>query len=240
MRVAVLTTSYPRSPEDGAGRFVADAVERIRPAAEQAGIAVVVGEVDPALAILGDRRQLVSALYNLLDNAVKYSDEGDDVQVRAVAIGTSVGLEVQDHGIGIPKADLERVFERFYRVDQARSRSTGGTGLGLAIVRHVATNHDGEVKVDSRLGEGSTFTLIVPAAEPRSGAASPSPGVATPRPSGRSDRPDRTAAPDDQPGRSTPDAPEHDRPPPDRTDHEVAGRDVVEPDLAVPRTRGAP
>ena len=66
---------------------------------------------------------------------------------------------MQDHGIGIPKADLERVFERFYRVDQARSRTTGGTGLGLAIVRHVATNHDGEVRVESRLGEGSTFTL---------------------------------------------------------------------------------
>ncbi len=148
--------------------LVADAVERIRPAAEQAGIDVAVEEIDSGsngdgeLAVLGDRRQLVSALYNLLDNAVKYSDEGDEVEVRAISEGTNVVLQVQDHGIGIPKADLERVFERFYRVDQARSRTTGGTGLGLAIVRHVATNHEGEVRVDSRLGEGSTFSLVVP------------------------------------------------------------------------------
>ena len=148
--------------------LVADAVERIRPAAEQAGIDVAVEEIevgsglDGELAVLGDRRQLVSALYNLLDNAVKYSDEGDEVEVRAISEGTNVVLQVQDHGIGIPKADLERVFERFYRVDQARSRTTGGTGLGLAIVRHVATNHEGEVRVDSRLGEGSTFSLVVP------------------------------------------------------------------------------
>jgi two-component system, OmpR family, sensor histidine kinase SenX3 len=155
--------------------LVADAVERIRPAAEQAGIEVAVSDVDPRLAILGDRRQLVSALYNLLDNAVKYSDEGDEVQVRATAVGSSVALEVEDHGIGIPKADLERVFERFYRVDQARSRTTGGTGLGLAIVRHVATNHEGEVRVESRLGEGSTFTLIVPAADQGSSRSSSEP-----------------------------------------------------------------
>jgi two-component system sensor histidine kinase SenX3 len=79
-------------------------------------------------------------------------------------VGDRVFIEVQDYGIGIPKADLERVFERFYRVDQARSRTTGGTGLGLAIVRHVATNHAGEVQVESRLGEGSTFTLVLPGA----------------------------------------------------------------------------
>jgi len=145
------------------GLLVADAVERIRPAAEQAGIEVAVEEVDE-LAIVGDRRQLVSALYNLLDNAVKYSDEGDEVEVRAIAEGSNVVLQVQDHGIGIPKGDLERVFERFYRVDQARSRTTGGTGLGLAIVRHVATNHAGQVRVESRLGEGSTFTLVLPRA----------------------------------------------------------------------------
>jgi two-component system sensor histidine kinase SenX3 len=143
---------------------MADAVERIAPAAEQAGIAIREREPTERLAILGDRRQLVSALYNLLDNAVKYSDEGATVEVRASAVADHVIIEVEDHGIGIPKADLERVFERFYRVDQARSRATGGTGLGLAIVRHVASNHDGEVRVESRLGEGSTFTLVLPAA----------------------------------------------------------------------------
>jgi two-component system sensor histidine kinase SenX3 len=143
---------------------VAEAVERIRPAAEQAGIDIAVTEPDRRIAILGDRRQVTSALYNLLDNAVKYSDAGSEVEVSAATDGVDVVVRVRDHGIGIPKADLERVFERFYRVDQARSRTTGGTGLGLAIVRHVATNHLGEVRVDSRLGEGSTFELILPSA----------------------------------------------------------------------------
>jgi two-component system, OmpR family, sensor histidine kinase SenX3 len=95
---------------------------------------------------------------------VKYSDPDTIVEVSARTDGVDVVIRVQDHGIGIPKADLERVFERFYRVDQARSRTTGGTGLGLAIVRHVATNHEGDVRVDSRLGEGSTFELALPSA----------------------------------------------------------------------------
>jgi two-component system, OmpR family, sensor histidine kinase SenX3 len=143
---------------------VAEAVERIRPAAEQAGIEIAVSEPDRRIDILGDRRQVTSALYNLLDNAVKYSDAGSQVEVSAATDGVDVVVRVRDHGIGIPKADLERVFERFYRVDQARSRTTGGTGLGLAIVRHVASNHLGDVRVDSRLGEGSTFELILPSA----------------------------------------------------------------------------
>jgi len=141
---------------------VHEVVERIAPAAEHAGIVLNVSEINDDLAVAGDRRQLTSALYNLLDNAVKYSDRGDSVEVRAVLHGMRVSIEVQDHGIGIPKPDLERVFERFYRVDQARSRTTGGTGLGLAIVRHVAANHDGDLQVDSRLGEGSTFSLSLP------------------------------------------------------------------------------
>ncbi len=143
---------------------VAEAVERIRPAAEQAGIAIDVSEPDRRMGIFGERRQVTSALYNLLDNAVKYSDPESTVEVSAATDGVEVVIQVQDHGIGIPKADLERVFERFYRVDQARSRTTGGTGLGLAIVRHVATNHEGDVRVDSRLGEGSTFELVLPSA----------------------------------------------------------------------------
>jgi two-component system sensor histidine kinase SenX3 len=143
---------------------VAEAMERIRPAAEQAGIDLVVREPDRRLAVFGDRRQVVSAIYNLLDNAVKYSDPGSAVEVFAATDGREVEIAVRDHGIGIPARDLERVFERFYRVDQARSRQTGGTGLGLAIVRHVMQNHDGSVRVDSRPGEGSTFTLCLPTA----------------------------------------------------------------------------
>ncbi len=143
---------------------MAEAVERIRPAAEQVAIGLEVSEPDHRMGIFGDRRQVTSALYNLLDNAVKYSDAGSVVTVSATTDGIDVVIKVHDRGIGIPKADLERIFERFYRVDQARSRATGGTGLGLAIVRHVATNHQGDVRVSSRLGEGSTFELVLPSA----------------------------------------------------------------------------
>src|SRR5687768_12996958 len=142
--------------------LIAEAVDRVRGAAEQQGIAIEVEEPSTRLAVSGDRRQLVSATYNLLENAVKYSDTGSTVQVRARTDGRYVDIDVQDHGIGIPRRDLERVFERFYRVDRGRSRETGGTGLGLAIVRHVANNHAGEVRVESLEGEGSTFTLRVP------------------------------------------------------------------------------
>jgi two-component system sensor histidine kinase SenX3 len=142
---------------------VAEAVERIRPAAEQRGIDLRVDEPPRHLSILGHRRQVVSALYNLLENAVKYSDDGSPVDVSAATDGTWVEIRVADAGVGIPTRDLDRVFERFYRVDRARRRETGGTGLGLAIVRHVATNHGGEVAVVSHEGEGSTFTLRLPA-----------------------------------------------------------------------------
>ena len=143
---------------------VAEAVERMRPAAEQQGIDVRVAEARRNITMLGDRRQLVSAIYNLLDNAVKYSDAGSsvDVRVSVTADGTRVAIEVEDHGIGIPTRDHERIFERFYRVDRGRSRDTGGTGLGLAIVRHVASNHGGEVHLASQEGAGSTFSLVLP------------------------------------------------------------------------------
>jgi two-component system, OmpR family, sensor histidine kinase SenX3 len=115
--------------------------------------------------VVGDRTQLVSALANLLENACKYSEGGSAVEVTSAVAGDDVEIRVRDHGIGIPASDLERVFERFYRVDRARSRATGGTGLGLAIVRHVAANHGGEVRVESREGLGSTFTLRLPRKE---------------------------------------------------------------------------
>jgi two-component system sensor histidine kinase SenX3 len=148
------------------------AADRIRPAAALRSIDVVV-EPGPAagLVVMGDRRQLVSAVFNLLDNAVKYSEPARSVRLGATAVAGGDGspwveLAVEDQGMGIPGRDLERVFERFYRVDRARSRGTGGTGLGLAIVRHVAGNHDGEVSVESQEGIGSTFRLRLPAAEP--------------------------------------------------------------------------
>ena len=147
----------------GVAGFVIDATDRVRPAAEQRGIEIEVDAPPARLTVIGDRRQLVSAVTNLLDNAVKYSEPGSSIDVRARTDGTWVDVTVRDHGIGIPRRDLERIFERFYRVDRARSRETGGTGLGLAIVRHVASNHRGEVRVQSREGVGSTFTLRLPA-----------------------------------------------------------------------------
>ena len=119
-------------------------------------------EPDPPVHVLGDRRQLVSAIHSLLENAVAFSYEGGTVRVEGGQADQSVRLSVSDSGVGIPSRDLDRIFERFYRVDHGRSRETGGTGLGLSIVRHVAANHQGRVEVDSREGEGSTFTLILP------------------------------------------------------------------------------
>ena len=148
---------------------VAQAVERIRPVAEHQGVTIDVSEPPRRMSVVGDRRQLVSAVHNLLENAVKYSDAASTVEVRVRSVadpkapdGTWVEISVRDYGIGIPARDIERIFERFYRVDRARARDTGGTGLGLAIVRHVATNHRGEVHVASQEGEGSTFTLRLP------------------------------------------------------------------------------
>ena len=141
---------------------LAEAADRVRPLAERKQIPIEVVDPPRSITAIGDRRQLVSAVGNLIENAVKYSDAGSPVEVSTRLAGSYVEIDVTDRGIGIPARDLERVFERFYRVDRARSRETGGTGLGLAIVRHVATNHDGECRVVSREGEGSTFTLSLP------------------------------------------------------------------------------
>jgi two-component system sensor histidine kinase SenX3 len=144
------------------GLVAAEAVERVRHLADQRGITLEIVEPSHRLNAIGDRRQLVSAVANLVENGVKYSDAGSPVEVSARTDGMWVDIVVRDRGIGIPARDLDRIFERFYRVDRARSRETGGTGLGLAIVRHVATNHGGSVSVTSQEGGGSTFTLRVP------------------------------------------------------------------------------
>jgi two-component system sensor histidine kinase SenX3 len=145
--------------------------------ARDIGVHADLPEVEPG--VVGNRRQLVSAVGNLLENAIKYSDAGSDVEVRVSADPEEVEISVRDHGIGIPGRDLDRIFERFYRVDKARSRETGGSGLGLSIVRHVMTNHGGVVTVTSAEGEGSTFTLRLPVARERHLAA----GVHPKRPS---------------------------------------------------------
>jgi two-component system sensor histidine kinase SenX3 len=147
-------------------RIVVDAaVERVRALALARSIPLRVGAIDDSLMILCDQRQVLGAVTNLLDNAVKYSEPGQPVGITARQHDDRVAVAVVDQGIGIPSRDLERVFERFYRVDKARSRSTGGTGLGLSIVRHVAQVHGGEVTVESIEGEGSTFRLWLPLAD---------------------------------------------------------------------------
>ena len=103
-------------------------------------------------------------LGNLLDNACKYTEPGGRIVVRVSEAGELVRLEVEDDGIGIPEEDLPRIFERFYRVDKARSRDLGGTGLGLAIVKHLAQAQGGEVSVRSRVREGTVFTVVLPRA----------------------------------------------------------------------------
>jgi two-component system sensor histidine kinase SenX3 len=112
--------------------------------------------------VLGDRNQLAMAISNLVENAINYSPDGTQVAVTLSSSNGLVEISVKDQGIGIPDKDLERIFERFYRVDPARSRATGGTGLGLSIVKHVATNHGGDISVWSVEGAGSTFTLRLP------------------------------------------------------------------------------
>jgi two-component system phosphate regulon sensor histidine kinase PhoR len=112
------------------------------------------------------------ALANLIDNAIKYSDENGEVIVRVEEEEGLASIAVTDDGVGIPEKDLPRIFERFYRVDKARSRELGGTGLGLAIVKHIALVHGGTVQVESELGRGSTFTIALPIGEDSAGKVS--------------------------------------------------------------------
>ena len=141
------------------------AVEEVKTLAGGLGIEIIRGEPEASV-ILGDQGQLLTALRNLLTNAISYSAENTRVSVTAREIDGIVEISVKDAGLGIPSHDLDRIFERFYRVDPARSRGTGGTGLGLAIVKHVCQNHGGEVTVWSEIGTGSTFTLRIPSYDP--------------------------------------------------------------------------
>jgi two-component system sensor histidine kinase SenX3 len=143
---------------------VREAVDQAQFSSEQRGISVEIGELQDAT-VIGDREQLITAVHNLVENAVNYSPEQTKVSIVTKRNGNLVEVSVTDQGIGIAESELNRIFERFYRVDPARSRLTGGTGLGLSIVKHVAQNHGGDVKVWSKLGVGSTFTLQLPVAQ---------------------------------------------------------------------------
>lgn len=141
---------------------VQEAISRHKVVAEKAHITVKTDDAT-GLLVLGDETLLVTALANLISNAIAYSPNGSAVSISRRRNGDMVEIAVTDRGIGIAQEDQERVFERFFRADKARSRATGGTGLGLAIVKHVAANHNGSIRLWSRRGTGSTFTLSIPA-----------------------------------------------------------------------------
>lgn len=146
-----------------------EALERSRLVAEDKSIQLTLeGQLDRP--VHGDRDLLGTAIHNLIENAIRYSPEHTRVQVTLGQLGDQARLEVKDQGPGIPPEDLDRIFERFYRVDPARSRQTGGTGLGLSIVRHILAQHGGQVLVESQLGEGSSFTLLLPLVDQESEA----------------------------------------------------------------------
>ncbi|WP_343036536.1 sensor histidine kinase [Flexivirga aerilata] len=147
---------------------VREAVEHLQVVAADRDIEISTALGDPSepALIYGDGNLITTAVRNLVENALNYSDSGTRVGVTVQPGPDLITLVVKDQGRGIPPADLDRVFERFYRVDAARSRRTGGTGLGLAIVKHVSANHGGEVSVWSEEGQGSTFTIRLPAARP--------------------------------------------------------------------------
>jgi len=150
---------------------VREAVDQAQFSSEQRGISLEIGDIENAT-VTGDRDQLITAVHNLVENAVNYSPERTKVSIVTKRVGDIIEISVTDQGIGIADSELNRIFERFYRVDPARSRLTGGTGLGLSIVKHVALNHGGDVKVWSKEGVGSTFTLQLPIARDDEGSAS--------------------------------------------------------------------
>ena len=159
----LLDLSRLETEHDGHGQvqletLVHEEVERAAPMADDAGVALEIAADAPA-PVTGSARDLALLLRNLIDNGIRYTPEGGSVRVAVSTVGDDAVLTVRDTGIGIPTKDLPRIFERFYRVDRARSRETGGTGLGLAIVKHVAENLGAHVEVESELGVGTTFTV---------------------------------------------------------------------------------
>ena len=162
---------------------VAEAISRHKVAADNADIEVRT-DAPSGLRVLGNQALLVTALANLVSNAIAYSPRGSLVTISRRRRADNIEIAVTDRGIGIAREDQERVFERFFRGDKARSRATGGTGLGLAIVKHVAANHNGSIGLWSQPGTGSTFTLSIPAYQDISEEAD--------QPSGRDTRPNRS------------------------------------------------
>ena len=146
------------------GGVIGEAIDRNRVAAERKSIALSC-PADVTATVSGDARQLCTALSNVVENAIAYSPEAGHVGIGVEKYVQHVDVVVTDNGIGIPAHEIARIFERFYRIDPARSRATGGTGLGLSIAKHVITNHGGAIRVWSEEGKGSTFTIRLPLAD---------------------------------------------------------------------------
>ena len=144
-----------------------EAVDQCEAVAEARNVLIDIGEVDNST-VIGNRNQLVMAVHNLVENAINYSSDKTRVTISTKVDSQIIEILVKDQGIGIADENLDRIFERFYRVDPARSRATGGTGLGLSIVKHVVKNHGGEVKVWSAPGVGSTFAIRLPITKEKS------------------------------------------------------------------------
>jgi two-component system sensor histidine kinase SenX3 len=140
---------------------VREEAERFETRCQESGLTLAIDSLSTS-SVAGSTKDLSLLVRNLIDNAIRYTRPGGQIQVSVEPTDSVVQLKVSDDGLGIPSRDLSRIFERFYRVDRARSRETGGTGLGLAIVKHVAENHGGTVSVESELGAGSTFTVRLP------------------------------------------------------------------------------
>jgi two-component system, OmpR family, sensor histidine kinase SenX3 len=144
-----------------------EAVDQCEAVAEARNVLIDIGEVDNST-VIGNHNQLVMAVHNLVENAINYSSDKTRVTISTKVDSQIIEILVKDQGIGIADENLDRIFERFYRVDPARSRATGGTGLGLSIVKHVVKNHGGEVKVWSAPGVGSTFAIRLPITKEKS------------------------------------------------------------------------
>lgn len=161
-----LEESESESEAISVGELVTRSVDKVQTFADSMRVQIATVGLPADTLVEADRRAVVRAITNLIDNAVRYSEADQQVTVGVEVLGDTAAISVKDDGVGIPRAELERVFERFYRVDRARSRETGGTGLGLAIVRHVAENHGGRVLVESKPGDGSVFTIELPVLAP--------------------------------------------------------------------------
>jgi two-component system, OmpR family, phosphate regulon sensor histidine kinase PhoR len=161
----ILTDAESHAPEKQSLRLselIKEVVNRSRPQAKRAGIQLT-AEVEPDLRVVANPDQLEQVVVNLVDNAIKYTPGGGSVHVASDRQNGKIAVRVADTGIGILSQDLPRIFERFYRVDKARSRKSGGTGLGLSIVKHIVESHGGQVTVESEYNHGSTFTFTLPA-----------------------------------------------------------------------------